>query len=253
MAASVGAARRPIPVPRVGAIVRAAGTDLYFNSWRLVPANVAWAIGLIVVIVAALAWPPALLALPALAVPVAGIHELAALIVRGEPVSFGDFSAGMRRNAWPALALGYGAAALAIVLATNVVSGLLAGGLPGWPMAVLAGYGLLAVGTFLVAAWPLLADPQRAQQPAPQRLRLAVTVCLARPGRMLAFAAGIWLFLAISLIAFAAIAMVSVAVAALVATRFVLPIADALEGRTGACGVRSGGPRAASRSHRVDT
>jgi hypothetical protein len=244
VAASVGAARRPIPVPRVGAIVRAAGTDLYFNSWRLVPANVAWAIGLIVVIVAALAWPPALLALPALAVPVAGIHELAALIVRGEPVSFGDFSAGMRRNAWPALALGYGAAALAIVLATNVVSGLLAGGLPGWP---------IAVGTFLVAAWPLLADPQRAQQPAPQRLRLAVTVCLARPGRMLAFAAGIWLFLAISLIAFAAIAMVSVAVAALVATRFVVPIADALEGRTGACGVRSGGPRAASRSHRVDT
>ena len=32
----------PVPAPRLGRALRSAATDFYFNSWRLVPANLVW-------------------------------------------------------------------------------------------------------------------------------------------------------------------------------------------------------------------
>jgi hypothetical protein len=222
----------PAP-PSLRGAIRAAATDFYFNSWRLLPANVLWAVvGLAIVAIAVLV-PPLIVLAPLIALPVAGIFRIATRIVRGESVSFWDGIAAWRSELRPTLALGAALVVATVVLGFNVVSGILADSLPGWAFATLAFWGL--VGTWLYAwvAWPVLLDPARATEPARDRLRLAALLVLAHPARVVGLGFLLAVLIVVSTVAFVALMTVSVAFGALVAARFVLPAADRLEARLG--------------------
>jgi hypothetical protein len=221
----------PPDPPSIGRALREAASDFYFNSWRLVPANLVWSALLIVVILGTTIWLPAVLLSALLALPVAGMHRMAALLHRGDPAGFGDFVNGMRKFFGPALLVGSLGVLLAVVFSANVYLGLEIGGVLGWSFSAFALYGDIGLAMFLVAAWPILVDPFREDLPVRSRLRLAALVILARPGRMFAVTLLIVALLLISTALFAALLTVSVAFVSLVATRYVLPAADRLEGR----------------------
>jgi hypothetical protein len=197
-----------------------------------VPANAIWGVLLIAVVIAAAVWLPAALLSAVLAIPVAGMHRIAALLERGQPASFGDFVSHARKSVRSALLLGFAAVVLATIFTANVYQGLEVGGVLGWSFSALALYADIGLAMFLVAAWPILADPLREDLLIRKRLRLAALVNLARPGRMLGLTLVIVAVLLISTALFAALLTVSVAFVSLLATRYVLPAADRLEGRT---------------------
>jgi len=229
--AASGPVAARVPTPALASAFRQSIRDFYFNSWRLAPANLAWAAGLIVVLVVAAASPPALILLGALGIPVAGIHRMTASIARHRGAAFSDFVDGMRGQAGPAFAVGFGSTVLAGIFAANVAIGLGLDNPFGWFLAASAAYAEVALAMVLVAIWPILADPERDALPFRRKLGLAGLVVIARPGPMLALTIGLVAILVAAIVILAGIALVGVAYAALVASRFVLPLADRLEGR----------------------
>lgn len=218
--------------PTFGRALRTALTDFYFNSWRLVPANVIWGVGLVALYVVWLISPiGAVLLAPLLAFPTLGIFRVAALIVRGEPASFWDALRAWRREFVPTLLAGAAAVASTLVLGTNVAVGILSAGVVGWAVATLAAWGLIVAAIAAVCFWPLLVDPARSGEPARSRARLAGLLVVAFPVRLGALAAILGVVLVASTVAFAALVTVSIAYCALVACRYVLPAADRLEAR----------------------
>ncbi|HEY5629569.1 MAG TPA: hypothetical protein VIR16_08670, partial [Candidatus Limnocylindrales bacterium] len=243
---SIGASHRAVPVepaatipapPSLGRAVRQAAGDFYYNSWRVVPANLAWGALLLAILAMAGLWSAlALLALPLLALPYAGMARLAALIARGEMAGLGDAFTAWRRYPGPALALGAGILLATVLLGFNVWYAVADGGVPAVAIGTASAWGLAVLAAFAVVAWPLLVDPAREDAPVRGRLRLAGLLLLAHPGRMLCVAAVVVVLLAVSTAAFAALLTVSVAFSALVAARYVLPAADRLEARLAARG-----------------
>lgn len=226
------AATAPLPAPpSLGRAFRAALQDGYYHSWRLVPANVLWSAVLLVITALILATPIAIVLLPLLALPTAGMFRITTRIVRGETVSFWDAIDAWRRDVRSTLLVGTGFAAAAVVLASNVVLGLTSGSPLGWGLATFAGWGLVAAWILAWALWPILTDPRRADQPLGARLRLAALLVLAHPIRIALLAVVLGVLLAASAAAVVALAMISLAFAALVASRIVLPAADRLERR----------------------
>jgi uncharacterized membrane protein YesL len=223
----------PLRVPTVRAAFRAAFTDFYYQSLRLVPSNAAWGAGLLAVLASAFWLSPvlALVAAPLLCLPLVGVTRLAAQIVRGEDVVLSDAATAIRSLALPALATGMVVVLATVVLTANVVAGVSGGGPIGWAFATLAAWGLAALWIVGLAFWPILADPDRHAMPLAARVRLAVLVVLAYPARFASLAAGLALVTLVSAIAFAALLSVSVAFMALVASRVILPAADQLEAR----------------------
>jgi hypothetical protein len=196
-----------------------------------VPANVVWAVVLLLVLVAALAWLPLIVLFSVLALPVAGIFRMAAVVARGAPVGFSDFITGMRRFGGPALSLGVASTAVGAVLTANIWLGMTQGNIVGGVFAVLALYAELALAMYLVAAWPILVDPVRETMKVRERLQLAFYILAKQPGRMLALTLIILAILVVSTVLIAALVTISVAYISLVATRYVLPAADRFEGR----------------------
>jgi hypothetical protein len=225
-------APRP-PVPTVRAVFRAAGTDFYYQSLRLVPANVAWGAGFLGVLAVGLWLSPtlALVAAPLLALPFVGIVRLAAQIVRGEDVVLTDMASAIRVYSLPALLAGAITVAAGSVLVTNVIAGTAAGGPFGWAFATLAVWGLAALWIVGLAFWPLLVDPVREATPVAARARLAGLVILANLIRFAILGVVLAAVTLISAVAFAALLSVSVGFVALVASRITLPAADELEAR----------------------
>jgi hypothetical protein len=235
-------ASRAEPAPLQGSIpappglrnaVRSAASDFYYHSWRLLPANVLWAVVSLAIVGLAILVPPLFVLAPLAALPVAGIFRIATRIVRGESVSFWDGLSAWRSEVRPSLALGAGLVGATLVLGFNVLSGILAGSAPGWAFATLAFWGL--VGTWLYAwvAWPILLDPARAARPARDRFRLAALLVLAHPVRVGGLGLVLAMLVVVSTVAVIALVTVSVAFGALVAARYVLPAADRLEARLG--------------------
>jgi hypothetical protein len=223
------AASSPTRAPSLAGAVRGSLSDLYYHSWRLVPANVVWAavaIALLFVIVIA---PAGLLLMPVLAVPTAGLFRMTTRIARADAVSFWDSAAAWREGVVATLLLGAGLSIAAVVLTVNLVTGILTGTLLGWAFATLAFWGLVAVWLFAWTVWPVLADPARERWPARDRVHLAALVVLAFPLRIAALGAGLLVLVVASTVAFVAILTVSVAIAALIAARYVLPAADRLD------------------------
>lgn len=218
--------------PAVGSSIRAALVDFYFNSVRLVPANVLWAAGLIVAVGLIFVWPfGGLIMVILLGLPTAGIYRLAALIVREQPVAFSDSIAAWRELLRPALLCSAAVVAITSVLAVNLAVGLTSMEPIGWTIGTLAGWGLLVTWAVTLLFWPLLVDPLRAGQPLIKRLQLAATLLVLSPLRVGAVLLLMTVVLVASTILFAALLTVAVAFIALVTTRYVLPAADRVEGR----------------------
>ena len=217
--------------PSIGGAIRAAAQDGYYHSWRLVPANIVWSVVAIGLAAVTFLAPPAIMLLPLLALPTAGLFRVTTRIVRGEAVSFWDAIDAWRTDLFATLAVGAGLVATVVVLGSNVLSGLTTDSPLGWALATLAAWGLLATWLLAWTIWPILVDPVRAGRPVIERLRLAGTLVLAHPIRIGAMAVTLALFLALSAVAIVALVTVSVAFSALVASRFVLPAADRLEAR----------------------
>lgn len=218
--------------PRLGRTVREAATDFYFNSWRLVPANAVWGLGLVLLILLGWTRPPLLLVMTALlAFPTVGIFRLAALIVRGESVAFSDSLAAWRAYLGPTLLAGLVFTGASIVFLANVTLGVTARSPFGWALATFAGWGLVTLWTAALVFWPLLVDPRRPDLSLRQRLRLTSLMVFAFPVRLALLALVVALVLVISTFLFAALLTISVAFCALVACHYVLPAADRFEGR----------------------
>jgi hypothetical protein len=223
----------PLTVPSLKGAFRAAGADFYYQSIRLVPANVAWGAGFLGVLAIAFWLSPALalVVAPLLCLALVGIARLAAQIVRDDDVVLSDIATAMRSHGLPALAAGVVFEVATLVAATNVVAGMADGGAIGWAFAVLAGWGLAALWVAGLAFWPLLVDPAREAMPVMARARLAGLVVLAHPARFASLGASVAVVTIVSVVAFAALLSVSVAFIALVACRVTLPSADQLETR----------------------
>ena len=237
MAAAPGAVpvdRVPGPGPTIGGAVRAAIGNAWYHSWRLVPANLVWSVVALLIGAAAILAPPAILLVPLLALPTAGMFRLAGRIVRGDAVAFSDATDAWRSDVRATLATGAGLALATAILAVNLLTGLGSGTPLGWAIATLAGWGLVGLWLFAWVAWPILADPRRAGRPAVARLRLAALLLLAHPARIGALGLVLGVFLVVSAVALVALVTVSVSLAALVAAELVLPAADRLEVRLGA-------------------
>jgi uncharacterized membrane protein YesL len=217
------------PSPGFGAAVRAALSDAFYHSWRLVPANIVWAVTAIAVAGVGILSPLGILILPLLAIPTAGIFRITTRIVRGDAVSFWDAIAAWREDVRASLALGVAFTAALVVLGANTVIGLTGASPLGWALATLAAWGLLVAWLAAWTCWPIVTDPARADQPLRARLRLAGLLVVAHPVRIGALAIGLAIFLGLSTIAIVALVTVSVSFAALVASRLVLPAADRLE------------------------
>ena len=217
--------------PPSGGVVRAALTDYYFNSWRLVPANVAWGVTLILVVLVALAWPlGGLFALPVLALPTAGVFAVAARTVRGGPGGgLVDSLLGYRRAPGSTLLLGAAWVAAALVLITNLAMGLGRGDPVGWGLATLAGWGLIALWCGSLVGWPLVVDPARAHRHLGDRLRLAGRLLLVEPRRFATLGLVAAIITVVSVVLTAAILTVSVSFIALIACRTVYDVADRFE------------------------
>lgn len=224
----------PLPARAGGGLrgaFRAAAFDFYYQSVRVVSANILWGVSLLAVLAVAIASGPlaTLILMPLLAIPYVGVVRLAVLTARGRDVVLSDLGRAYRQFGLPALAIGIVTTLAVALLASNVVVGATMGGLGGWVFATLAASGLLGIWVLGFPLWILLVDPDRAERTLGERLHLAVLLLLAAPGRIVSLGLLLLLVLLISTVAFAALLTISVSYAALVAARFVLPLADRLE------------------------
>src|SRR5215204_1791117 len=109
------AARRDVPVtapvprpPSLAGAFRAGASDLFYNSWRVVPANLVFGVGLVVVLwiwATAGALVAAIASVP-LALPLAGLFRLGAMATRQRDVNLSDALDPARRSALPVLVAG---------------------------------------------------------------------------------------------------------------------------------------------------
>ena len=215
----------------IGAALRQSARDFYFNSWRLAPANLVWGIWFVLALVAGPVSMLGVALLVALAIPTVGLYRVAALIAREEPVAFSDFVGGMRRSGPAALAVGGGAAILAVVFTTNVLVGLDAHNPLGWFISAMALWGDVGLVMFLATFWPILVDPQREAVSLRRKLALAGLAVIGRPVRVIGLTVTLVLVLAVSTLLFAALVIAGVAYIALVSSRVVLPLVDEVEAR----------------------
>ena len=219
--------------PRLGGAARGAGVDLYYNSWRLVPANAVWGLLLLLTVAVGVYWfVAAVPLLLLLAIPTAGIYRLAALIARGDASAFSDVPEAYRRYLRRALVLGLIGMVGTTVLGINILTGLLAlGGPLGWAVATAAAWGMVILWAWLLCLWPLVVDPRREGASLREQMRLAAMLVLAFPLRIGVLWMVTVLVLAVSTVLFAALITIAVAFCASLGCRYVLPAADRLEGR----------------------
>lgn len=220
------------PAPTVGGAVRAATSAFYFNSLRLVAANVVWGAALFAVAgLLFFAFGLALIAfLVILPVPTAGLFRLAALIQRREPISLSDAFA-WRLMAKRAIGAGLVVGGGTFALIYNMVVGFSSTSEFGWAFATSAFWGLIVLWFVAAALWPLLFDPERQDEPVTKLVRLAAVIILVKPGRYLLLMLFVAPLLIISTALGVALVTISMAFAALVLTSYAIPAADRIEGR----------------------
>jgi hypothetical protein len=228
---SATGAPKPLPLPpTLRGALRSSISDFYFNSWRLVPANLLWGLGLALVYLAVLAWwPLAALISPLLCLPLVSMHRIGGRIVRGGDVSLSD---GL--HAWREVGLGavvVGAIALIAggVMLANLVGGLQSADVIGVAFATLAAWGLVIGWAWLCTFWPIVGDPDRAASGLRSNARVAAYLLIAHPVRLGSLAVLLAVLYVASTIVFAALVTVSLAFGAVVGCRYVLPAADRLE------------------------
>lgn len=211
-------------------MLRAAGSDFFYNSWRFLGANLLLGTFMVVVVLASVASAWMLIGVLILVPLAAGIMRMATRLTRDGHTDFSDFTEVLRRP-WRVLWLG----AVQLVISGVLVADMsIAAAWQSWPgtfLVVSAGYGLLVVWAFALVAWPLLLDPERDAEGVRPRLRLALIVLLAYPLRIGLFALLIGALLLVATVAIAPIITFAIGLAWLAIARYVLPIADRVEGR----------------------
>lgn len=225
-------------LPGVRGAARTALVELWYHPWPALTSNLAWAMGALLALGVASAWPlGGLVLLPLVAVPFAGVMAVATHIVRGEPVDVRDAFRAWRTHGGRAAFLGVLTVVVLAVLAADVVIGLASmGGPVGWALATGAGWALLAIIALLLHAWPLLLDPVEPGRSVGAALRLGARVALVFPGRAAALTLLAAVVLIVATVLFAVLATVAMAWLAIFASVVVLPAADrltALEDRRG--------------------
>lgn len=212
--------------------LRLAVSDLYYHSIRLVPANLAWGIAVLAVGWVTVTVSPvlALVLAPLLAFPLVAVARLAGLIARGHDVVLSDAWDAARQRPGRTLLAGIAVEAVVVVLAANAAIGLTTASPLGLGLAILAGWGLLAIALTALPFWVILADPARTDIGVADAARLAAGLLLVRPGRLLGLAAVLVIVLGVATILMAALLTVGVAYAALLTARTVLPAADHIAG-----------------------
>ena len=215
----------------MAASFRAAAVDFYFQSIRLVPANVLWGVALLAWLVFGLGTGPliALATAPLVAIPYVALARLTTLTARGRDVVLSDIADSIRRFGLAALVAGAIAALATAVLASNVIIGVNLGGPAGWVLSTLAATGLVALWVYGIAFWVLLVDPDRDDVPALAKARLAAYLAVAIPGRLSWLALLLFALLVLSTVLIVTLLTIAPAYALLVSARFALPLADRLE------------------------
>lgn len=217
--------------PRLGSVLRIAAEDLYYHGVRLVPVNILWGIGLLMVAFALARSVLGLVLIIGMVPLTVGLMGMATILVRERTLVISDFIRSIRTDFVPRMALGVAQLVLMALATFDLLLGLQLAGVAGLILVVVALYTLLAAWIVAVAAWPVVMDPVRNGEPLRGRLRLAVMLVLAHPLRTGALGLVLAALLVVSAVLTAAIVTVAVAYAALVAAHFVLPAADRLEGR----------------------
>ena len=218
------------PPPRLWRVLREAVSDFYFHAWPFLGANLvlgALGIGLLI---GSLASPWGMAIVVLLVLPAAGIMRMATRLMRDFHTDLGDF-AEVARRPWPILGIGLAQIAITVVLLVDI---LIAAAWRAWPGTILlvgALYALLVLWVYALVAWPLLLDPERDAEGIRSRLRLALLVLLAYPLRVGLFAMLIGALLLFATVAIAPIITFAIGLAWLAIARYVLPIADRIEGR----------------------
>jgi hypothetical protein len=211
-------------------VLRDAASDLGYNSWRFIGANVLVGGLLLVIGLGIVATPVLLLLAPILVPPAAGMMRMATRLVRDGHTDFGDLIE-VVRHPGRVLVVGTVQLLVTIVLVADVLIG---GGIAGWIGTLLlvgALYGLLIGWAYVAVLWPLLLDPERDRLPLRADLRLALVVLVAHPIRVGGILLLIGVLLLVSGILIMPILTFSLALAWLVIARYVLPVADRIEGR----------------------
>lgn len=218
------------PSPRLWHSLREAVSDFYFNSWRFLGANILLGAVLVAFVVASLATPWGLLLAVLLVLPAAGTMRMATRLVRDFHTDLGDFAEVVRRP-WPVLGIGLAQLAVTVVLVGDM---LIAAAWRSWPGTFLligALYALAALWSYAVVAWPLLLDPERDTESVRPRLRLALVVFLVHPVRVGLFALLVGALLLLATVVIMPVLTFAVGLLWLAIARYVLPVADRVEGR----------------------
>lgn len=231
-------ARPPDPRPptglpadlALGPAVREAAIQTYQHAIRLVPVNLAWGIGLLVVLsLAALVAPiVAVAVLPLLGLPLVGLARIAGHVARGEDAVLSDAADAMRGRGLAAVGAATALTLGAVVLGMNAWLGLTSGTPGGWAVATLAGWGLLAGALAGFPFWALLGDPARADLPFAEIVRTTAALVVARPRRLAGLALILSVVLAAATVLVAAILVVGIAFALVLTAVVALPAADRL-------------------------
>jgi len=210
--------------------VREAVSDLYYNSWRFLGANVIVGAALIVILLAAVGSLWALLLLPLAAVPAAGAMRMATRLVRDGSTGFDSFTELFRRPG-RVLLLASAQGLVLLVLGVDVAVGGELGSFAGSLLQVSALYGLAIGWAYAAAAWPIVLDPERDGDPLRARLRLALVILVAHPVRVGGVLLAAGLLLVVSVLLIAPFVTFAITLVWLGIARFVLPVADRIEGR----------------------
>lgn len=218
------------PRPRIGRALRDAAVDLYYHSLAFVIANVVLGALLAAIVYLALLFPPAALLLAMAVLPAAGMMRMAARLHRDLHTDLGD-ALEVLRAPMPFLAMGAAQVAISAVLVVDVVVALAWGSWAGTVLIVGAAYGLVALWVFSVVAWPLLLDPVRDSMSVRSRLHLAAHILVREPMRLGLLAGLLAGGLLVAGILIVPLGTFAVAAAWLASVRYVLPLADLIEGR----------------------
>lgn len=216
--------------PGIARALLLAAESLFDDLAPMVGGNLVFGACLLVTVLAAQAHLLGNLLIIPLAVPAAGVMRLAAAHVRRGTGHWTDFGDGLRR--WRmVLAVAVVQVLAAGLLVLDLALGLSAGGLVGGVLAAMATYGAALAWVAAVTGWPLLMDPEHDAEPMARRLRLALALMLSRPLRLGLLALLVGALLAIATVAIVPVLLFAFALACLLAAHYVLPAADALEGR----------------------
>jgi hypothetical protein len=218
--------------PTVGSALRSGLRGFAANNAPLIVANVAWGAALIVTLGLVLTSLPIALMffLFVLPLPTAGLYQVAALIVRDEPVSVSDALA-WRTFGARAIAAGSLVGGSSAVLAFNVVLGISSLDPVGWAAGTAAFWGLVLLWMVAASVWPLLFDPVRADESATSLVKLALIVALVKPVRYLVLVGILGVVLIVSALLAVALLTISAAFFALAMSFYAIHAGDRIERR----------------------